>query len=119
MDRLEEKKNRKQRRKIHIRKKVSGTPDKPRMSVYKSNRYLYIQVIDDVHGRTLASASNMEKDLRAIKSIVADAEQLGQAIGERLKERKIKRIVFDRNGNSYHGIVKAIAEGARKAGIQF
>ncbi len=119
MDRLGNKKNRKRRRKIHIRKKVSGTPDRPRMSIFKSNRHLYIQVIDDLHGRTLASASNMEKDLLDIKCTVIDAERLGQVIGERLNEKKIKRIVFDRNGNSYHGIIKSIAEGARKAGVQF
>ena len=119
MDRLEAKKKRRLRRKIHIRKKISGTEEIPRMSVYRSNRYLYIQAIDDHHGYTLAAASNIEKDLREIKSTSADAERLGQVMGKRLREKKIARVVFDRNGYSYHGVVKSIADGARKAGIQF
>lgn len=119
MDRLKDKKRRRLKRKIHIRKKISGIPNKPRMTVYKSNRYLYIQVINDIQWHTLAAVSNIEKDLRDIKRTVADAERLGQVIGERLKEKDIDTIVFDRNGYSYHGIVKAIADGARKAGIKF
>lgn len=119
MDRLKDKKRRRLKRKVHIRKKISGTPNKPRMTVYRSNRYLYIQVINDIQRHTLAAVSNIEKDLRDIKRSVADAERLGQVIGERLKEKDIDTIVFDRNGYSYHGIVKAIADGARKAGIKF
>ena len=119
MDRLEQKKLRRARRKKHVRKLVSGVGERPRMTVYKSSRYLYIQVIDDRNARTLVSASNLEKDLRKIKSTIAGAEQLGQVVAGRLKEKKIDRVVFDRNGYAYHGIVKSIAEGARKAGIQF
>ena len=85
----------------------------------KSNRYLYVQAIDDVHGKTLAFTSNREKELSSIKRNVNDAGRLGEAIGARLKAKKINTVVFDRNGYSYHGIVKAIADGARKAGIQF
>jgi large subunit ribosomal protein L18 len=107
------------RRKKHVRKQISGVADRPRMTVYKSGRYLYIQVIDDQNAHTLVSASNLEKDLRKIKSNVAGGEKLGQVAAERLKEKKIDRVVFDRNGYVYHGIVKSIAEGARKAGIQF
>jgi large subunit ribosomal protein L18 len=89
------------------------------MTVYKSGRYLYVQVIDDQKAHTLVSASNLEKDLRKLKSNLAGAEQLGQIVAERMKEKKIASVVFDRNGYAYHGIVKSIAEGARKAGIQF
>jgi large subunit ribosomal protein L18 len=119
MSRLEEKRRRRQRRKLHIRKRVVGTAEKPRMSVYRSARYLYVQVIDDAGGRTLASVSNLEKQLRAIKSNRAGAEQLGEVIGKRLKEKSIARVVFDRNGYLYHGLVRSIADGARKTGIQF
>ena len=119
MDRLQQKKLRRVRRKKHVRKLVSGDHTRPRMTVYKSGRYMYVQVIDDQNAHTLASASNLEKDLRKVKSNVAGAEQLGQVVAGRLKEKKIDRIVFDRNGYAYHGIVKSIAEGARKAGIQF
>ena len=119
MDRLQQKKIRRLRRRKHVRKSVTGVGDRPRMTVFKSARYLYVQVIDDQKAHTLASASNLEKDLRKIKSNVAGAEQLGQVVAGRLKEKKINSVVFDRNGYPYHGIVKSIAEGARKAGIQF
>lgn len=119
MDRVEQKKIRRIRRKKHIRKSLSGVGNRPRMTVYKSGRYLYVQVIDDETGHTLVSASNIEKDLRKIKSTTTGAEQLGQVVAGRLKEKKIDRIVFDRNGYSYHGIVKSIAEGARKADVTF
>jgi len=119
MNRLEEKNRRRLKRKIHIRKAVSGTAEKPRLTVYKSSRYLYLQAIDDVRGHTLAAASNLEKDLRGIKSTVAEAVKLGEVMGKRLKEKKILVVVFDRNGYSYHGVVKALADGTRKAGIRF
>ena len=104
---------------MHIRKSIRGTAERPRMTVFKSSRYLYVQVIDDCAGRTLAAVSNLEKDLRSLKSNAAGALSLGQALGARLKEKKIEKVVFDRNGYLYHGLVKSIAEGARKAGIQF
>ena len=107
------------KRKIHIRKRVSGTPEKPRMTVTRSNRRLSVQVIDDTIGHTLASASTLEKDLREIKATVAGGAQLGEIMGKRLLEKNITKIVFDRNGYLYHGIVKALADGARKAGVQF
>ena len=119
MDRLQQKKIRRLRRKKHVRKLVTGIAERPRMTVFKSDRYLYVQVIDDQKAHTLVSASNLEKDLRKLKSNLAGAEQLGQVVAERLKEKKIKAIVFDRNGYPYHGVVKSIADGARKAGIQF
>ena len=107
------------KRKASIRKRIHGTPERPRMTVYKSNAYTYVQVIDDDAGKTLAAASNLEKDQRGIANTVAALEKLGQLIGERLKAKKITAVVFDRNGYRYHGKVKAIAEGARKAGISF
>lgn len=119
MNRLEQKCRRRVRRKKHIRKAVFGSAARPRMTVFKSERYLYVQVIDDQKGHTLAAASNLEKDLRKIKSNKAGGEELGQVIARRLKEKKIGMVVFDRNGYSYHGVVKSIADGARKAGIEF
>jgi len=113
-------KNRKRlRRKVHIRKRISGTPERPRMTITKSNKSLSVQVIDDVKGHTLVSASSLEKDLRNIKANIAGAGQLGEIIGKRLLERNIKDVVFDRNGYLYHGVVKALADGSRKAGINF
>ena len=80
---------------------------------------MYVQVIDDLAGRTLASASTVEADLRELRNTVANAEKLGEIIGKRLLEKNIDSVVFDRNGYIYHGIVKGIADGARKAGIKF
>ena len=107
------------KRKVHIRKRISGTAERPRMTVYKSNKSLSVQIIDDTKGHTLASASTLEKELRSIKATVAGAGQLGEVMGKRILEMNIKTVVFDRNGYLYHGLVKAMAEGARKAGVQF
>jgi len=113
-------KNRKRlRRKIHIRKRVAGTPERPRMTVTKSNRRLSVQIIDDTKGHTLVSASTLEADLKNIKATVKGAEELGVIVGKRLLENNIKTVVFDRNGYLYHGIIKALADGTRKAGIVF
>ena len=87
------------------------------MSVYKSNHYTYVQAIDDVAGVTVAAASNIEKEARAGTNKVTDMEALGTRIAERLKVKKVSAVVFDRNGYKYHGKVKAIADGARKAGM--
>jgi len=89
------------------------------MTVTRSNRRLSVQVIDDTKGNTLASVSTLEKELRDIKATVAGAAQLGEIMGKRLLEKDIKSVVFDRNGYLYHGIVKALADGTRKAGVQF
>jgi large subunit ribosomal protein L18 len=114
-----EKDRKRLKRKVHIRKGLSGTAERPRMTVTRSNRALSIQIIDDARGHTLASASTLEKDLKAIKVTVEGAAQLGEVIGKRLLEKNIKTVVFDRNGYLYHGRIKALADGARKAGIQF
>jgi len=105
------------KRKASIRKKIHGTPERPRLTVYKSIRYTYVQAVDDLAGKTVAAASNLEKEQRGIKNKTADLEKLGQLIAERLKAKAITAAVFDRNGYRYHGKVKAIADGARKAGI--
>jgi len=119
LQKMLEKDRKRLRRKIHIRKRVSGTAECPRMTVTKSNRHISIQIIDDTKGCTLASASTLEKDLRNIKATVEGAGQLGEIMGKRLLEKNIKSVVFDRNGYLYHGIVKALADGSRKAGIEF
>ena len=113
-------KNRKRlKRKVHIRKKISGTQERPRMTVTRSNRRISVQIIDDTKGHTLASASTLEKEFRTIKVNVNGASQLGEIMGKRLLEKNIKSVVFDRNGYLYHGVIKALAEGTRKAGIEF
>jgi len=114
-----EKDRKRLKRKIHIRKRISGTAERPRMSVTRSNRRMSIQIIDDTKGQTVASASTLEKELREIKATVEGAAKLGEVMGKRLLEKNIKSVVFDRNGYLYHGIVKALADGARKAGIAF
>lgn len=113
-------KNRKRlKRKVHIRKGVFGTPDRPRVTVTRSNRRLSMQAIDDTRGHTLVSVSTLEKELRDIGATVAGAGQVGEIMGKRLLGKNIKSVVFDRNGYLYHGIVKAMADGARKAGVEF
>jgi large subunit ribosomal protein L18 len=119
MRRLRDKKRRRLRRKFHIRKRIFGTADRPRISIYRSNRYIYVQVIDDLKGETLAAVSNREADLKGVKSTVAEAEKIGELLGRRMKEKKLLEAAFDRNGFLYHGVVKSVASGIRKAGIKF
>ena len=119
LQKMLEKDRKRLKRKVHIRKRISGTAERPRMTVTRSNRRLSVQIVDDAKGQTLASASTLEKELRSIKATVAGASQLGELFGKRLLEKNIKTVVFDRNGYLYHGIVKALADGTRKAGIQF
>ena len=119
MNRVLDKNRKRAKRKVHIRKHISGTATKPRMTVFRSNSHMYVQVIDDVAGHTLVSANSMEADLRELKNSVADGAKLGEVVGKRLLEKNIDTVVFDRNGYLFHGIVKSIADGARKAGIKF
>jgi len=114
-----EKDRKRLKRKIHIRKRISGNAERPRMTVFRSNKSLSVQIIDDIKGCTLASASTLEKELRDIKANVEGAGKLGEIMGKRLLEKNIKSVVFDRSGYLYHGVVKAIADGTRKAGIVF
>jgi large subunit ribosomal protein L18 len=110
------------RRHLRIRKRVKGTPERPRLSVFRSLRHIYAQVIDDTTGRTLASASTLDPELRdKVKGLrKTEASRLvGQLVAQRALERGITRVVFDRGGYLYHGRVKALAEGAREAGLEF
>ena len=116
---LNDKDRKRLHRKVHIRKTLRGTAERPRLTVTKSNKNLSVQVINDDEGKTLASISTLEKEFAALKPNAEGAAKLGEAIGARLKEKKITKIVFDRNGYLYHGVVKALADGARKAGIEF
>ena len=116
------KKQRLQTRKKRVRAKISGTPERPRLSVYKSNANIYAQVIDDVNGVTLASANTLQEDVAnglESKSNIEAASKVGEAIAERAIEAGISEVAFDRNGNIYHGKVKALAEAAREAGLKF
>jgi large subunit ribosomal protein L18 len=119
MNRVELKIAQRARRKLRVRKKIYGTPERPRMTISRTNRHTYIQVIDDTTGRTLASASNTEKELASVKNTVSEAGKIGEAAAQRMKEANITKVVFDRNGYLYHGVIKAVADGARKAGIEF
>ena len=116
---MNDKNRRRLHRKIHIRKSIFGTADRPRMTVTRSNKNISVQVIDDDEGKTLASISTLEKEFADIKPTTEGAAKLGEALGGRLKDKKISKVVFDRNGYLYHGVVKAFADGARKAGIEF
>lgn len=110
------------KRKRSIRKRLSGTAERPRMSVFRSSRHIYAQLVDDVQGGTLVSASSLEKavqNLPKFESKIAMAEHIGKLIGERAKEKGIEAVVFDRNGFLYHGRVKALSSGAREAGLKF
>ena len=116
---LDDKTRRRLHRKVHIRKSIYGTAERPRMTVTRSNKNLFVQVINDDEGKTLASISTLEKEFAALKPTVEGATKLGEAFGKRLQDKKITTVVFDRNGYLYHGVVKALADGTRKAGIIF
>jgi large subunit ribosomal protein L18 len=113
---------RRQKIKARIRGRISGTPERPRLTVYKSLKRIYAQAVDDTRGITLAAASSLEKDLREkLKSgsNIEAAKAVGASIASKLKEKGITKVVFDRNGNLYHGRVKALADSARESGLQF
>lgn len=106
------------KKKIRVRKKVSGTAERPRLSVFRSARHIYAQVIDDTTGTTLATASTLE--MKMVKSSNKDAAtEVGRAVAKKVLAKKIESVVFDRNGLLYHGRVKSLAEGAREAGLKF
>lgn len=109
------------RRRIHyrVRKTVSGTPERPRLCVYRSNKFIYCQVIDDLKGHTLASASSREEGVDNKAPKIDQARQVGKLLAERLKTHNINKVVFDRAGYLYHGRVKALADGAREGGLEF
>ena len=115
------------RERIHLRqrKRITGTPERPRLSIYRSVSHIYAQVIDDMTGTTLAAAASTEPALKSVfegqirGGNVAGAKALGKTIAERLLEKVIKRVVFDRGGFLYHGRIRAVADAARKAGLEF
>jgi len=109
---------RRQRRRYRVRAKVSGTAERPRLSVYRSNRGVFAQLIDDVDGKTLAAANWTEPELKELRG-AEQAKKAGELLAERAKKAGVGTCVFDRSGYRYHGRVKALAEGAREGGLEF
>ena len=107
------------RRHTRVRKRVRGTGERPRLAVFRSNRYIYAQIIDDIAGRTLASASSQETDLRSSTLNLSTAAKVGEALAGRAKDAGVSAVVFDRGGYKYHGKVKALADAARESGLEF
>ena len=109
------------RKKIHrrIRKKVSGSPERPRLAVHYSNKNIYAQVIDDTTGRTLCAASSLDKEIEKGSANVSSSEKVGSLIAKRAAEAKVTAVIFDRGGHLYHGKVKALADAAREGGLKF
>ena len=107
------------RRHARVRTKVSGTAERPRLCVYRSNSNLYAQIIDDVAGNTLVAASTLDKEIKTKKSNIEAAKEVGALIAKRAAEKNIKTVVYDRGGYIFHGVVKALAEAAREGGLEF
>ena len=107
------------RRHLRVRRKISGTAERPRLCVYRSNTNLYVQVIDDVAGNTLVSVSTLDKDVKTKKANKEAAKELGTLIAKKALDKKIDTVVFDRSGYIYHGVVKELAEAAREGGLKF
>ena len=112
-------KGQRQRRHARVRGKISGTAERPRLSVFRSENNIYAQIIDDVAGKTLCSASTVEKSFEGNGSNVEAAKKVGEAIAQRAKDKGIENVVFDRGGYIYHGRVQALADGAREGGLKF
>jgi len=122
MDKEKRIKIRRWRRKQRVRAKIFGTPDKPRLSVYRSNKHIYVQVIDDLNSHTLVNASTLDKDIGdkiLNKSLSEKSREIGLSLARKCMSKGIKKAVFDKNKFTYHGCVKMLAEGARKGGLQF
>ena len=107
------------RRHIRVRRKISGTPECPRLCVYRSNSNIYAQIIDDVAGNTLVSCSTLDKEVKTKHANKEAAKEVGTLIAKKATEKKIKQVVFDRGGYIYHGVVKELAEAAREGGLEF
>ena len=107
------------RRRARVRRRLQGTPERPRLTVYRSNRYIYAQVIDDVDGSTVAAASSQEPDLRSNRLNVDTAAKVGSLVADRAKDAGVTSVVFDRGSYKYHGRLKALADAAREAGLEF
>ena len=108
-----------QKRHIRVRGKISGTPERPRLNVFRSNANIYAQIIDDVNGVTLVSANTLEKEFEGATGNCEAAKKVGAVLAERAKAKGIEEVVFDRGGYIFHGRVAALAEGAREAGLKF
>ena len=106
-------------RHVRVRGKISGTPERPRLNVFRSNANIYAQIIDDVNGVTLVAANTLEKDFEGATGNIEAAKKVGALVAERAKAKGIEEVVFDRGGYIYHGRVAALAEGAREAGLKF
>jgi large subunit ribosomal protein L18 len=123
--RIKTREDRRDRIKLRIRKRVRGSQERPRLTVFRSVAHMYVQVVDDMTGTTIASASTVEPSVKggletaAKGGNIEGAKAIGKTIAERLLEKGVKRVVFDRNGFLYHGRVKAVAEAAREAGLEF
>ena len=107
------------KRHVRVRGKISGTPERPRLNVFRSNANIYAQIIDDVNGVTLVAANTLEKDFEGATGNVEAAKKVGTVLAERAKAKGIEEVVFDRGGYIFHGRVAALAEGAREAGLKF
>ena len=107
------------RRHKRVRTKISGTAERPRLCVYRSNTNLYAQIIDDVKGTTLVSASTLDKEVKTKKANKEAAKEVGTLVAKRALEKNIKAVVYDRGGYIYHGVVQELAEAAREAGLEF
>ena len=107
------------RRQLRVRTKVSGTSERPRLCVYRSNTNLYVQVIDDVAGNTLVAASTLDKEIKTKHANKEAAKELGTLIAKKAQAKNIKTVVFDRGGYIYHGVVKELADAAREGGLEF
>ncbi|MCE7949016.1 MAG: 50S ribosomal protein L18 [Chloroflexi bacterium CFX4] len=122
MDKAKEKREARIRRHSRVRLKVKGTPERPRLVVYRSVEHIYAQVIDDVAGHTLVSASTIDGEVRKLvagKKKTEEAQIVGQVVAQRAKNAGIQKVVFDRGGNQYQGRIKALADAAREAGLEF
>ena len=108
-----------QRRHLRVRRKISGTPECPRLCVYRSNTNVYAQIIDNVAGNTLVSCSTLDKEIKTKHANKEAAKEVGTLIAKKAIEKNIKKVVFDRGGYIYHGVVKELAEAAREAGLEF
>ena len=107
------------RRHIRVRRKISGTPERPRLCVFRSNKGIYAQIIDDIAGNTLVQASTLDKEVKEKHANKVAAKEVGALVAKRAKEKKIEEVVFDRSGYIYHGVVKELAESARESGLKF
>ena len=108
-----------QKRHARVRNKISGTPERPRLCVFRSNAHIHVQLIDDVNGKTLVAASTLDKEVKTKASNIEAAKEVGALVAKRATKAGIKTIVFDRGGYQYHGKVKALAEAAREGGLEF